>query len=193
MKIKICGLKSAKDILLANKYLPDYAGFVFAPSKRQVSAPQAREFRQMLERRIKTVGVFVDEDIQNVLALVREKIIDIAQLHGRENQAYINALTAAGAPVIKAISVGENFVLPDVKADYVLFDSGAGGTGQTFNWQKIKGYKNPFFLAGGLNASNIKEAMKLNPFCLDINSGVETNGVKDEAKIKQIFSIIKGE
>jgi len=185
MKIKICGLKREEDIFYANKYLPDYIGFVFAKSKRQISAEEARELKKLLNPKIKAVGVFIDEDIKNIIPLLKEKIIDIVQLHGNEDQNYIDALKKAfPAPVIKAVRVGEDFVSPAVNADFILFDAG-GGSGKTFDWTKIKNYKKPFFLAGGLNADNIKEAAKLKPFCVDLSSGVETDGKKDEEKIKR--------
>jgi len=194
MKIKICGLRRKEDILYANKYLPDYIGFVFAKSKRQVSAAAARELKSMLDPRVKAVGVFVDEDMENVARTLEEKTIDIVQLHGREDQVYIDKLKKLfPAQIIKAVRVDEKFTMPSFRADYILFDSGSGGTGKTFDWEKIKGCKRPFFLAGGLNAENIKQAAALKPFCLDISGGVETGGVKDEGKIRQIINIIRGE
>lgn len=192
MKIKICGLSRTQDIEIINKYKPDYAGFVFAKSKRQVTPEAARALKAMLSPQIKAVGVFVDEDLQNVISLLKQNIIDMAQLHGSEEQNYINALKKeCPAPVIKAVRADGAFVLPEINSDYILFDSGPGGTGKTFDWQKIKDYKKPFFLAGGLDAENIKSAAVYKPYCADFNSGVETDGVKDEQKIKQIINIVR--
>ena len=192
MKIKICGIRRKEDIQYVNKHVPDYIGFVFAPSKRQVSEAEAKSLKAVLDTRIKAVGVFVNEKLERIVDLCKQGIIDIVQLHGQETQEYIDTLKQQiNAPVIKAIPVGDDFVLPLSGADYVLFDAPKGGSGKTFDWDKIKEYKKPFFLAGGISLENIKAACAQKPFCIDVSSGAETNFVKDEGKIGQLIAAVR--
>ncbi|AKL98083.1 phosphoribosylanthranilate isomerase [Endomicrobium proavitum] len=196
-KIKICGLKRTEDIKYVNKYLPDYAGFVFAPSKRQVSVCAAAELRENMDERIKSAGVFVNEDIKNIELLCKEKIINLVQLHGDEDDEYIKKLKdAVDNEIIKVVKINSQFSILNSQlpsnADYLLFDSGAG-SGKTFDWDLIKDYKKPYFLAGGINLDNVCDAVKtLSPYCIDVSSGVETGGVKDEKKISKIISLVRG-
>ena len=194
-KIKICGLMRAEDIEAVNKYRPDYVGFVLAPSKRRVSAQDVRRMSAKLEPSIQRVGVFVDEDREMLAKIAENGIIDIIQLHGHEPEEDIVWLKArTKAVVIKAVSVrtGEDIEANRHRvADYLLLDNGAGGTGNTFDWSTLENIKRPFFLAGGLNASNIEEALKYNPYCVDVSSGVETAGRKDAAKIQKIIDIVR--
>lgn len=194
-KIKICGLMRAEDIEAANKYRPDYVGFVLAPSKRRVSVQDVRNMSMQLEPSIQRVGVFVDEDRETVAKIAEDGIIDIVQLHGHEPEEDIVWLKArTGAAVIKAVSVrtGEDIAAyRHSAADYLLLDNGAGGTGSTFDWSTLENTKRPFFLAGGLNAYNIEEALKYDPYCVDVSSGVETDGRKDAAKIQEIIDIVR--
>lgn len=195
VKIKICGLMRAEDIEAVNKYRPDYVGFVLAPSKRRVSAQDVRRMSAKLEPSIQRVGVFVDEDREMLAKIAENGIIDIIQLHGHESEEDIVWLKArTKAAVIKAVSVrtGEDIEANRHSvADYLLLDNGAGGTGSTFDWSTLENIKRPFFLAGGLNASNIEEALKYNPYCVDVSSGVETAGRKDAAKIQKIIDIVR--
>lgn len=194
-RIKICGLMRAEDIEAVNKYRPDYVGFVLAPSKRRVSAQDVRRMSAKLEPSIQRVGVFVDEDREMLAKIAENGIIDIIQLHGHEPEEDIVWLKArTKAAVIKAVSVrtGEDIeAYRHSVADYLLLDNGAGGTGNTFDWSALENIKRPFFLAGGLNASNIEEALKYNPYCVDVSSGVETAGRKDAAKIQKIIDIVR--
>lgn len=194
-RIKICGLMRAEDIEAVNKYRPDYVGFVLAPSKRRVSAQDVRRMSAKLEPSIQRVGVFVDEDREMLAKIAENGIIDIIQLHGHEPEEDIVWLKArTKAVVIKAVSVrtGEDIEANRHSvADYLLLDNGAGGTGNTFDWSTLENIKRPFFLAGGLNASNIEEALKYNPYCVDVSSGVETAGRKDAAKIQKIIDIVR--
>ena len=185
MKIKICGLFRECDIDYVNEALPDYAGFVFAESKRKVTENQAFALSRRLDSSIKAVGVFVDHDISFIRNLLERGIIDIVQLHGHENDEYISAIDA---PVIKAARIGEKY---DYPADYLLFDSPVAGSGKTFDWSLIPKTEKPFFLAGGINIGNITEAMKLNPYAIDVSSGVETDGAKDRGKILEIVKIMR--
>ena len=193
-KIKICGLKRLEDIEIVNKYKPDYIGFVFADSKRKVTNDLASKMKKNLDSSIKSVGVFVDEDIDVIIKLYDEGIIDIAQLHGLENEEYIKKLKQKSnyrLEIINAIEMsGEKDLLEyeNSLADYLLLDSGKG-SGKTFDWRLIrKDLKKEFFLAGGLNSENISKAIEeFNPYAVDLSSGVETDGYKDELKIKKVM------
>ena len=197
VKIKICGLKRMEDIEIVNKYKPDYIGFVFADSKRKVSYNLARKMKQNLDPSIKSVGVFVDADIDEILNLYDDGIIDFAQLHGRESEDYINKLRQKSNCHLKIINSIEMSDKTDLlkydnsMADYLLLDSGKG-SGKTFDWQLIRNdLKKEFFLAGGLNTDNISLAIKdVNPFAVDLSSSLETDGYKDEIKIKKLMEAI---
>ena len=165
VKIKICGLKRLADIEMVNKYKPDYIGFVFADTKRKVSHELAAELKDNLDSDIIAVGVFVDADIEEILKLYRDGVIDVAQLHGAESEDYIKALkekTNYELKIINAIEMSQDKDLlkyEDSIADYLLLDSGKG-SGKTFDWNLIrKDLKKDFFLAGGLNVSNINQAI----------------------------------
>lgn len=218
-RIKLCGLTRIQDIEIANKLKPEYIGFIFWDrSSRNVSAIQAARLKGKLDSEIKTVGVFVNAPAEQVISYYNVGIIDIAQLHGNENEEYIKKLHDAGLTVIKAFKMkkaGENINLAgngnietpekptgnaitetygkstdDViteavksSADYIMFDPGKG-EGATFNWQLIKGIKREFFLAGGLIPENIEKAVEtVQPFAVDVSSGIETNGHKDPDKM----------
>ena len=196
VKIKICGLSRFVDIDAVNEEKPDYIGFVFAESRRKISVQQASQLRKNLCREIIPVGVFVNETIDNILPLVQDGIIDIIQLHGTEDEQYINNLKKlTNKPVIKAIAIQEE---GDVQrwstssADYLLMDNIGGGLGKVFNWDLIGEINKPFFLAGGLAVKNINEAVtKTNPFAVDVSSGVETYGIKDCIKIKEFIRRVR--
>ncbi len=197
-RVKFCGLKRIEDIRAANELKPDFAGFVFwEKSSRNVSGEDALRLGRALLPGIKKVGVFVDEAPERVAALLTDKVIDIAQLHGSEDEEYIARLRelSKGAPVIKAFVIKSEEDLEragNSSADYLLLDSGKG-TGQTFNWELIKkaAFDKPFFLAGGLGPDNVAEAIdKLSPYAVDVSSGIETNGVKDPDKMRQFMGEI---
>ena len=195
MKIKICGLFRDCDIDFVNEAMPDYIGFVFAESKRKIDVKTAEKFRKAIDPGIISVGVFVNAPVPEIAELYQNGVINIAQLHGSEDKKYIADLKKmCGVPVIKAFSVGAgDGTFPDVtNADFLLFDNGAGGTGKNFDWEKIPGTdEKKFFLAGGISPDNIREAMKHNPYCIDVSSGAETDGVKDRAKIIELVNIAK--
>ncbi|MDR0494064.1 MAG: phosphoribosylanthranilate isomerase [Treponema sp.] len=206
IRVKICGLFRDEDIEYANEAMPDYAGFVFAASKRQVSPSIAAGLRCRLCDEIIPVGVFVNASITDIVSLYNDKIIAIAQLHGTEDEAYISRLKTASAaggrepvPVIKAVKIpasgfcsGHEDKNAATEADYYLADSGAG-SGVPFNWDALarRPFSKPWFLAGGVNMRNLKQAMALAPYAIDISSGVETNGVKDREKMLGITSMIR--
>lgn len=204
VKVKICGIKNLQDVQAVNRHKPDFAGFVFYPlSKRYVSLIVARRLKAALNRHIKTVGVFVNAPVEEIAAAAEMGIIDLVQLHGDEGNAYIAALKKiCKLPIIKAVRVQDE---NDIKradyynCDYLLFDtysqSAYGGTGRQFNTQLLKGVKihKPYFIAGGLNADNVRRAIKgLKPFAADVSGGVETDGGKDAAKIKAFIKQVKG-
>ncbi len=194
VKIKICGIRRLEDIEIVNKYKPDYIGFVFADSKRKVSHELASQLKANLSPDIISVGVFVNESADEILKLYADGIIDIAQLHGGESEDYIKYLkdnTNDELKIIKAIEMSEDEDLSEYdnsQADYLLLDSGKG-SGKTFDWRLIrKDLKKEFFLAGGINSGNVKEAIEeFNPFAIDLSSSLETDGYKDENKIKEIM------
>ncbi len=189
MKVKICGLSRECDIDYVNQTCPDYIGFIFAKSKRQVSPEQARLLKSRLLRDIIAVGVFVDATHDLILQLVQNNTIEAIQLHGDESNAYINALKSqTSAPIIKAINPHNT---NNYDCDFLLYDNGSGGTGETFDWTQLQSPPKPYFLAGGINIGNIADAIKLNPHAIDISSGAEVGGFKDKDKIIEIVSIIR--
>lgn len=197
-KIKICGLTRLCDIDAVNIEKPDYIGFVFAESKRKITPSQAVELRARLNPGITPVGVFVNETLENIRALTRDGIIDVIQLHGAETEDYIKKIKElTGKLIIKAASVeraGDVQKRARTSADYLLLDNKGGGTGQAFDWSLIGQTDKPYFLAGGLDIDNIKEAInQTKPFAVDISSGVETDGLKDPVKIKEFIRRIRYE
>lgn len=194
-KIKICGIRRMEDIEMMNRYRPDYIGYVFAKSKRQVTMKLAEELNQGLHRSIKRVGVFVNEKKENVASLLTRGIIDLAQLHGQEPEEEIRWLQRnTGRCIIKAITVTSEEKLQYVTnnpADYLLYDNGPGGTGQTFDWNMLQMNQRRFFLAGGISCENVRRAMQLDPYAIDVSSGVELDGFKDEKKVREIITIIR--
>jgi len=196
VKIKICGLSNPCDIEIANAETPDYIGFVFAESRRKITWTQAANLRKLLSPDIIPIGIFVNESIQNILSLVRDGTIDIVQLHGSEDEEYIQKLKQlTGKPVIKAIGVkqrGDVQKWSTTTADYLLLDHTSGGTGKTFDWDLVGKVCNPYFLAGGLNSKNVTEAMqKTVPYAVDVSSGVETEGKKDPVKIREFIRRVR--
>ena len=198
-KIKFCGLSRNCDIETANALSPDYVGFVFAKnSRRCVSFAQAKELKALLAPGILTVGVFVNEDPRTVAAFLEAGVIDAAQLHGDEDTDYIRGLKSlTKAPLIKAFGLRSIHDLPAVErcpADLVLLDSPGGGTGRLFDWQLLENIQRPYFLAGGLSAENVGEAIaRLRPFGVDVSSGIKTGGYKDREKMTAFAAAVREE
>lgn len=209
VKLKICGMRRSEDIEMANRHKPDYIGFVFAESPRKVSYEQAKELSGLLSDEIVPVGVFVNEHMKLIVDLFKDGIIEMAQLHGDEDEKYIRNLkdksieeTGKQIPVINAIEIKEGadyddelLKWRDSASDYFILDSGKG-SGKTFDWSLIdkesEFFKNSIFLAGGLNSENLALAIEeFNPFAVDLSSSVETDGFKDEKKIKEIIEIME--
>lgn len=196
--IKMCGLSRKSDIQAVNEIMPEYIGFVFfVKSKRYISPEKALELKQMLDKNIKAVGVFVDEDLEKVAELLENNVIDIAQLHGSETESYIKQLRQlTEKPVIKAFRIRSNSdVEKAVKstADMILLDAGAGD-GKVFDWSLLEGVKRPYFLAGGLNCENISDVVKnIQPYAVDVSSGIETDGLKDIKKMSFFAKTVRKE
>lgn len=194
-KIKICGLSRMEDIAAVNRCRPDYIGFVFAKSRRQVTPERAKELKNALDTGIQVVGVFVNAPPDEIAALAGEGLMDLVQLHGEEDEAAVRQVKAlTGLPVIKALRVDSResvLCWRDSAADYLLLDNGPGGTGQRFDWSLLPEMHRPYFLAGGLCIENLPAALALSPYCLDVSSGAETGGVKDADKIEQIVRMVR--
>ncbi|MCL1883563.1 MAG: phosphoribosylanthranilate isomerase [Defluviitaleaceae bacterium] len=196
-KIKICGITRLCDIEAINAAKPDYIGFVFAESRRRVTQYQAKALYKALEPLIIAFGVFVNAPLDYILRLVGEGIIDAIQLHGAEDEFFIEELRRhTASPIIKAVSVqkkGDVQKWENSAADFLLLDHKNGGTGETFDWDLIGAVKKPFFLAGGLSAKNVIDAIKnTNPFAVDVSSGVEVApGVKCPEKINRFVKVCK--
>ncbi len=198
-KIKFCGLSCYQNIAAANELKPEYIGFVFAPKSRRYVLPEkAMELKKQLSPDIKAVGVFVDGSTEAIADLLDKGVIDIAQLHGDEDEGYIGKLrTLTCKPIIKAFRIrAEKDILAaeNSTADAVLLDSGAG-TGSVFDWTLLRGMERPYFLAGGLDIGNVGGAVsKLHPYAVDVSSGIETNGIKDKEKMTAFVATVrKGE
>ena len=197
-KIKLCGLSRKCDIEWANALKPEYIGFVFwSKSKRNVPPEKAKELKGLLSPDVKAVGVFVDEPIENVAELLNDNIIDIAQLHGGEDEEYIKKLRMlSGKPIIKAFLLKSEIDAERAEkstADYILVDSGTG-TGKSFDWELLKNISRPYFLAGGLCCENISQAITaLDPYAVDVSSGIETNGCKDKNKMAAFVAAVRKE
>jgi phosphoribosylanthranilate isomerase len=206
VKIKICGLKTLSDVEIVNKYKPEYIGFVFAPTKRFVTDEQALKMRKALDKDIKSVGVFVNEPIEHIVKLCDNGTINLVQLHGDESEDYIRKLKSklkTDIELIKAVRVQNKEQVQKSlsnEADYMLFDTykkgEMGGTGERFPLeileQSLDRNHKPFFLAGGLSPDNIKEVLgQMECYCVDVSTGVETDGVKDENKIKEFIDRVR--
>lgn len=187
IKIKICGLSRPEDVAYVNEARPDFCGFVINVPKsiRNVSADQMRALVKELAPGIIPVGVFRDEPLESVAALLEEGKIRMAQLHGHEDEAYVRELKSRGDfTVIRAFNEKTFDQAEGSAADYILLDNGEGGTGETFDWTMTEGIRRPFFLAGGIGPGNIEQALReVRPWAVDMSSGLETDGKKDRQKI----------
>lgn len=197
MVIKICGIRRFEDIEIINKYKPDYIGFIFAKSKRQITPEFAAELSKKLDNSVKTVGVFVNSPIREVENTAKTAGLSAVQLHGDENEDYIQNLSV-DCEIWKAVRLKDGEDIPDFDGtDKILLDkfkdTEYGGSGEAFDWSKIGKIhtKKPIILAGGLNENNVKKGIKIfSPFGVDVSSGVETNGFKDEDKIRRFMEAV---
>ena len=184
MKLKICGLKTLQDIDCVNRAGVDFAGFVFTPHRQQIGVETARMLKNALDPGIKAVGVFINEPYDYIKGIVSEGIVDMVQFHG-------GCEYAMPCPTIKAYRMRAKADIVRTNCDFVLFDAfrkgTRGSTGGMFDWRLIEGYREkPFFLAGGIDMTNIRKAMGMGPYCIDISSGVEENGEKSLKKIMEV-------
>ena len=195
-KIKMCGLSRIEDIEAANAIKPDYIGFVFAEiSKRRVSALEASKLKSKLAPDIKAVGVFLDDKLDFVASMLNLGIVDVVQLHGSEDEEYIERVRQiTNKPIIKAFIIRSKEDVERAErstADYILLDGGKG-EGKAFDWSLLKDIKRPYFLAGGLNPDNVSDAVKaLKPYAVDVSTGIETDGVKDREKMTAFANAVR--
>ena len=194
-KIKCCGLTRLADIVAANELKPDYIGFVFwAKSRRALTPQQAALLKAALAPGIRAVGVFVDEAPETVAAIANAGTIDLVQLHGHEDAAYIARLRQrTDAGIIQAFrirSAADVAAAQQSPADLILLDAGMGD-GVTFDWSLLQGFPRPYLLAGGLTPQNVQQAVHdLRPWGVDVSTGIETNGKKDRNKMKAFIELV---
>ena len=190
-KVKICGLSTKEAVETAVSAGADYIGFVFAPSKRQVTVEQAIELAKFIPANVKKVGVFVSPNRTELLEAIEKVGLDLVQVHGQVVDKLFENLPCGS---IQAVQVDEGGHVPNSQADYLLFDAPVAGSGQTFDWGKLDttGLAQPFFIAGGLNEDNVARAIQhFSPFAVDVSSGVETDGQKDHEKIRRFIERVK--
>jgi phosphoribosylanthranilate isomerase len=205
-RIKICGITHPIEIEYLNRYLPDYAGFVFAESRRRVTAEKAAALSSNLSGHIKKAGVFVDMNPDNVAKIAEQVGLDVLQLHGSEDEEYIRSLRRMlkpGTEIWKAIRVSADFAASDFsipleRIDRIVLDSYVpgcpGGSGKSFDWSLALHFGSPLpiVLAGGLNPDNVRQAINMvRPFAVDVSSGVEGDGIKDEYKLKAFINAVR--
>ena len=215
-KVKMCGISKVETIPAVVEAKPDYMGLVFASSKRQVTVDQAKTLVEELHKQytkrynngaeqsnndeIKTVGVFVNETLDNLVSIATETNLDAVQLHGDEDEAFIQSLKErTNVEVWKAVqirSAADAEAWIDSSADMLLFDAyhkdERGGTGEVFDWSCLDEFERPFMLAGGIDSTNVARAIRtVRPYGIDISSGIETEGVKDDEKIKAFTNIVR--
>ena len=221
-KVKMCGISKGETIPAIVDAKPDYMGLVFAPSKRQVTVDQAKTLVEELHKQyanrynrdaeqysnqtlihqefIKTVGIFVNETLDNLVTIATEVNLDAVQLHGDEDEAFIQSLKErTNVEVWKAVqirSAADAAAWIDSSADMLLFDAyhkdERGGTGEVFDWSCLDEFERPFMLAGGIDSTNVARAIRtVRPYGIDISSGIETEGVKDDEKIKAFTNIVR--
>ncbi|HIR97505.1 MAG TPA: phosphoribosylanthranilate isomerase [Candidatus Merdisoma faecalis] len=197
-KIKICGLRRPQDIEAVNAARPDFAGFVVEVpgSRRSVDKRELRELAGRLKEGILSVGVFVNAPPELVAELLEEGTLDLAQLHGQEDEIYMAELRRlTEKPLIQAFSIqtGQDAEQAlESRADYLLLDQGRGGTGQTFDWSLLPEINRPFFLAGGLGEENLERAIRqVRPWAVDLSSSLETDGQKDPEKILRAVDLVR--
>ena len=190
-KVKICGLSNIEAVETAVSAGADYIGFVFAPSKRQVTVEQAIELAKFIPSHIQKVGVFVSPSRAELLEAVDKVGLDYVQVHGQVVDKLFEYLPCGS---IQAVQVDGDGHVPNSQADYLLFDAPVAGSGQTFDWGRLDTTElaQPFFIAGGLNEDNVARAIQhFSPFAVDVSSGVETNGQKDHEKIRRFIERVK--
>lgn len=190
-KVKICGLLTKEAVETAVSAGADYIGFVFAPSKRQVTLEEATELAKLIPVNVKKVGVFVSPSRTELLEVIEKVGLDLVQVHGQVADGLFEDLPCAS---IQAVQMDGNGHVPNSRADYLLFDAPVAGSGQTFDWGQLDttGLAQPFFIAGGLNEDNVVKAIQhFTPYAVDVSSGVEKDGQKDYEKIRRFIERVK--
>ncbi len=190
-KVKICGLSNIEAVKTAVSAGADYIGFVFAPSKRQVTLEQAIELAKFIPSHIQKVGVFVSPSRVELLEAIDKVGLDLVQVHGQVADDLFEDLPCDS---IQAVQVDGEGHVPNSQPDYLLFDAPVAGSGQTFDWGRLDTTElaQPIFIAGGLNEDNVARAIQhFSPFAVDVSSGVETNGQKDHEKIRRFIERVK--
>lgn len=203
IKVKFCGIRREEDVRFMNEFKPDYAGYIFAESKRRVTPEQAAALSLLLDKAIKRVGVFVNETTENIAQTALIAGLDVIQLHGDEGEKEIQAVKRLlpGVEIWKAVRVHSPQAVMEAQAlpcKRLLLDSfspeARGGTGKLIDIELLKsaGLRGGFFLAGGINAGNmIRIVREMRPYGVDISSGIETDGVKDRTKIQEIMRCLE--
>ncbi|HFI0057581.1 TPA: phosphoribosylanthranilate isomerase [Streptococcus suis] len=190
-KVKICGLSTEEAVRAAVEGGADYLGFVFAPSRRQVSLERAHQLATLISERMQIVGVFVSPTPTELQLAIGQVPLDIVQIHGDWDESYVQQVPV---PVIRAIQLDKADDISETQAAYLLFDAPIAGSGQTFDWELLTGkqFRQPIFIAGGLTVDNVATAQDLfSPYAVDVSSGVETDGHKDPVKIKAFIERVK--
>jgi phosphoribosylanthranilate isomerase len=199
LKVKICGIKTHEAAMCAVESGADAVGFVFAESKRRISPEDAREIIQALPSGVWKVGVFVNEEAETIREIAEITGLTHIQLHGQEQPEHFAEIKL---PIIKSIPVSGRMDLErsqSIMAEFLLLDSPpgkyVGGNGVRFDWSLARSeslFKKNIILAGGLNPQNVAEAIRMTePYMVDVSSGVESDGVKDFAKIREFIANAK--
>ena len=191
-KVKICGLSTKEAVETAVSAGADYIGFVFAPSKRQVTLDQATELVELIPEDVKKVGVFVSPSRLELLEAIDKVDLDLVQVHGQVADDLFEDLPCASIQAVQVVDAEGH--VPNSQADYLLFDAPVAGSGQTFDWGQLDttGLAQPFFIAGGLNEDNVVKAIQhFTPYAVDVSSGVEIDGQKDHEKIRRFIERVK--
>lgn len=200
--IKFCGLSRQEDIEYANILKADYIGFVYAESKRKVTLEKSLFLKKLLDDKIKSVGVFLNNSIDEIINVCKSGAVDLVQVHGDDSEEFIKQVKSlSGLQVIKGCGVksSDDILKSQHSAcDFILLDNSRAGSGVKFDYRFLleavdKGFNRPYFLAGGININNIDEALKLNPYCIDISSGIESGGVKNFKLMEDIVKRVRGE
>jgi phosphoribosylanthranilate isomerase len=206
IKIKVCGMRDAENIVEVGSLGPDYMGFIFyRDSPRYVGVDF--QIPPDLPASAKRVGVFVNESVEEVIKHVKKYRLDFVQLHGDESVEICQKLNDAGTSIIKVFRVDDEFDFTATSefseaVDYFLFDTKGknyGGNAKKFNWHVLNKYTNqiPFFLSGGIDAESVSDILALkdlNLHAIDVNSGVESApGLKDVKKVSAIINSLRYE
>jgi len=205
LKIKVCGMKHAANIAAVADLHPNYLGFIFYDQSLRYISEVSAELIKYIPQEIKTVGVFVDEDLAAVKSLAAKHHLKAVQLHGKEDVAYCKEIKRAGIEIVKAFGIHSDFDFSSLEAyepvvDYFLFDTQTpahGGSGKVFDWTLLEKYTlaKPYFLSGGIDLIHAEQIREINDerlYAVDLNSKFEVEpGLKDVEKLREFFNIIK--